>query len=71
MSAIAWVGSIVSALATSGRLENTYIFFFSDNGWMSGQHRLQSGKGLPYEESLNMGLKCVDPVCRTAWRWTT
>jgi arylsulfatase A-like enzyme len=57
-----WVGSIVNALAAADRLEDSYIFFLSDNGWMSGQHRLQSGKGLPYEESLRMALHVRGPA---------
>lgn len=50
------VQQIVSLLSATGRLSNTYIVFASDNGWMTGQHRLPAGKGLAYEESLRMPL---------------
>jgi arylsulfatase A-like enzyme len=56
-----WVGKIIAQLQSDGRLAETYIFFFADNGWMSGQHRIQSGKGMPYEESLRMDLHVRGP----------
>ena len=45
------VGAIVAALQAAGRLEETYVAYTSDNGWMTGQHRISGGKGLPYEEA--------------------
>jgi arylsulfatase A-like enzyme len=38
------VGRLVAALKDRGELENTYIFFTSDNGWHAGEHRLTPGK---------------------------
>ena len=48
------VGSVLNALAAQGQLENTYILFMSDHGWHQGEHRLRSGKGTAYEESLRI-----------------
>lgn len=56
-----WVGETIEALDDTGRLDDTYIFFLSDNGWTAGQHRLPAGKGLPYEESVRMPLYVRGP----------
>lgn len=45
------VAEIVATLETLGMLDNTYIFFTSDNGYLLGAHNFQ-GKILPYDESL-------------------
>jgi N-acetylglucosamine-6-sulfatase len=50
------VGSLVEELEAAGELENTYIFFTSDNGWFGGEHRIRSGKNRPYEESARVPL---------------
>ncbi|WP_326824495.1 sulfatase family protein [Streptosporangium sp. NBC_01756] len=50
------VADIVAALQASGELANTLIVFTSDNGWMQGEHRIQSGKTVPYEESIRVPL---------------
>ena len=34
------VEAVIQALAETGRLENTYLIFTSDNGLLMGQHRL-------------------------------
>jgi arylsulfatase A-like enzyme len=57
------VAQIVNALATSGELENTYIFFVSDNGYNLGAHRLIH-KMAPYEESLRVPLVVAGPGIR-------
>jgi arylsulfatase A-like enzyme len=49
------VGQLVSALQQTGQLDNTYIFFTSDNGYLQGQHRM-SGKEVAYEESIRVSL---------------
>jgi N-acetylglucosamine-6-sulfatase len=50
------VGSLVEELEAAGELENTYIFFTSDNGWFQGEHRIRSTKNRPYEESARVPL---------------
>jgi N-acetylglucosamine-6-sulfatase len=47
------VGSIVSALSTTGRLNDTLILFASDNGLAFGEHRWKA-KEVPYEESIRV-----------------
>ncbi|HEY8466492.1 MAG TPA: sulfatase [Solirubrobacterales bacterium] len=48
------VARIVRALREAGELEDTYIFFVSDNGFVQGQHRLKGGKAVPYEDSIRV-----------------
>jgi N-acetylglucosamine-6-sulfatase len=50
------VGSLVDELEASGELDNTFIFFTSDNGFEQGEHRLQKGKNQAYEESSRVPL---------------
>ena len=50
------VGELVVALEESGELENTYIFFTSDNGYHAGEHRLTTGKWTAYEEDIRVPL---------------
>ncbi len=50
------VGDLVKALKQSGELENTFIFFTSDNGWHAGEHRLSTGKWTAYEEDVRVPL---------------
>jgi arylsulfatase A-like enzyme len=50
------VASLVDELEAAGELENTYIFFTSDNGWFQGEHRIRSGKNRAYEESARVPL---------------
>lgn len=45
---------MVTKLEDYGLLENTYIFYTSDNGYHIGQHRMVPGKGCPYEEDINV-----------------
>ncbi|KAJ3018288.1 UNVERIFIED_CONTAM: hypothetical protein HDU68_011239 [Siphonaria sp. JEL0065] len=48
------VGSVVDFLKDSGDLENTYIFYTTDNGYHIGLHRLNAGKTTPYEDDVNV-----------------
>ncbi len=50
------IGQLVETLRESGELENTYIFFTSDNGFHLGTHRLTAGKWTAYEEDINVPL---------------
>ena len=49
------VRGLVHQLRAAGELDNTYIVFTSDNGFMLGQHRKQ-GKRAVYEESVRVPL---------------
>jgi N-acetylglucosamine-6-sulfatase len=48
------VASLVEELEAAGELENTYLFFASDNGYEQGEHRIKGGKSRPYEESAHV-----------------
>ncbi len=48
------VADIIETLRATGQLENTYIFFSSDNGFHLGQHRLLQGKNTEFEEDLHV-----------------
>src|SRR5215210_2215487 len=50
------VASLIRELEAAGELENTYIFFSSDNGFEQGEHRIPQGKDRPYEESTHVPL---------------
>jgi N-acetylglucosamine-6-sulfatase len=50
------IGDLIKSLHESGELDNTYIFFTSDNGFHLGQHRLGAGKWTPYEEDIHVPL---------------
>jgi N-acetylglucosamine-6-sulfatase len=55
------VRDILVALNESGELDNTLIIYASDNGFMLGEHRVRSGKILPYEESIRVPLLMRGP----------
>ena len=48
------IEAIVNTLKANGQLDNTYIFFTSDNGYHLGNHRQVLGKVAPYEEELRV-----------------
>ena len=50
------VEGVVQRLEAAGELDNTYIFYSSDNGYHIGQHRLQPGKECGFEEDINVPL---------------
>jgi N-acetylglucosamine-6-sulfatase len=50
------IADAINALEAAGKLENTYVVVTSDNGWMEGEHRIRSEKGVPYEESSHLPL---------------
>ena len=43
------IGELLGALAATGRLASSHLFFVSDNGYLLGEHRMIK-KGEPYEE---------------------
>jgi arylsulfatase A-like enzyme len=55
------VAAIVAGLRRSGELDNTYVLFTSDNGYMQGEHDVPSGKMLPYEPSTAVPLLLRGP----------
>jgi len=55
------VEAIVTALETSGQLDNTVIIFTSDNGHLHGEHRQRTSKRLVYEESIRVPLMMRGP----------
>jgi len=55
------VANIVSTLDSLGKMDNTYIFFTSDNGYHLGEHRLPPGKNTPYEEDIRVPLLVRGP----------
>ncbi|MEV7011339.1 sulfatase [Streptosporangium sp. NPDC051022] len=48
------VASLIETLRVTGKLDNTYLFFGSDNGFHLGQHRLAQGKTTPFDESIKV-----------------
>ena len=50
------VRRIMEAIAASGELDDTVVIFTSDNGYLSGEHRIPYGKNVPYEESIRVPL---------------
>jgi N-acetylglucosamine-6-sulfatase len=55
------VASIVSALSSTGELDNTLILFTTDNGFFHGEHRIGTGKVLVYEPSIHLPLLMRGP----------
>lgn len=59
------VDGVFVRLAQYGILDNTYVFYSSDNGFHIGQHRLQPGKSCGYEEDINIPLIVRGPGVAT------
>ncbi|WP_157270040.1 sulfatase family protein [Azohydromonas aeria] len=55
------VASLVTALRNSGQLDNTYVFFTSDNGFFMGEHRIPGDKRRPYEPAIRAPLVVRGP----------
>ena len=50
------VGKLVQTLKDKGILDDTYIIFSSDNGFFRGEHRIATGKYLPYDPASRVPL---------------
>ena len=50
------IGDLFDSLRETGELDDTYVFFMSDNGFHLGQHRLGAGKWTAYEEDIRVPL---------------
>ena len=50
------VGKLIQSLKDQGILDDTYIIFSSDNGFFRGEHRITSGKYLPYDPASRVPL---------------
>ena len=50
------IEGLLRTLEQTGKLDNTYIVFTSDNGYHMGQHRLGLGKAAAYEEDIRVPL---------------
>ncbi|KAF2402941.1 Arylsulphatase [Trichodelitschia bisporula] len=50
------VDGLFERLEKHGLLDNTYIFYTTDNGYHIGHHRMQPGKETGYEEDVNIPL---------------
>jgi N-acetylglucosamine-6-sulfatase len=57
------VNDLVKALAQTNQLDNTYIVFASDNGYLLYRHRVYS-KGAPYEEAQGIPFVVRGPGVR-------
>jgi arylsulfatase A-like enzyme len=55
------VATLVAELRATGKLDNTYIFFTSDNGYQLGEHRIETAKRAPYEEAIRVPLLVRGP----------
>ena len=55
------VATVVGALEETGRLDDTYVVYTSDNGFHMGQHRLFIGKTTAYEEDIRVPMAIRGP----------
>jgi arylsulfatase A-like enzyme len=55
------IAAVLAAIEGIDASDTTYVFFTSDNGFMLGQHRIRTGKSVPYEESIRVGLAVRGP----------
>ena len=55
------VAGVVGKLRDEGVMDNTYVFFTSDNGVHRGEHRIPGDKGRPYEGDVRIPLLVRGP----------
>lgn len=56
------IADLLKGIRKAGELSNTLVIFTSDNGYAYGEHRLATGKGLPYEEHIRVPLVIRPPM---------
>ncbi|CAN5577117.1 sulfatase [soil metagenome] len=54
-------GHVLDALRDTHQLKNTYVIYISDNGFMTGEHRVPSGKNNIYEEAIHVPMMIRGP----------
>ena len=60
------LADVLTTLAANKILDDTYVFFTSDNGLMLGEHRLVTTKDVPYEEAIRVPLVVMGPAIAAA-----
>ncbi len=55
------ISDVLTVLAANQLLDQTYVFFMSDNGLMLGEHRLVTTKNVTYEEAIRVPLIVMGP----------
>jgi len=55
------VAGLIEEMEAAGKLDNTYVFFTSDNGYHLGEHRVGLGKRTVYEEAVRVPLAVRGP----------
>jgi arylsulfatase A-like enzyme len=58
------IDSVVAALESVDRRDKTYLFFYSDNGFHLGQHRLGATKLTAFDEDIRVPLLVSGPGIR-------
>jgi len=64
------VARVMDTLADERLLENTIVFFTSDNGYMHGEHRLFLGKNNLYEEGTRVPLLARGGCFAAGRKWS-
>lgn len=57
----ATIGALVTALSNTGKLNNTFIFLTSDNGFHLGEHGMTPSKNTGFEEDIRVPLRVRGP----------
>lgn len=50
------ISFLINAVKQRGQIDNTYFILLSDNGFFAGEHRIATGKHLPYEPAAKVPL---------------
>jgi N-acetylglucosamine-6-sulfatase len=61
LSAQDQINRVLDAIQASGEMDNTYVMFMSDNGYILGEHRIRGGKVAPYEVSDHVPMMVRGP----------